>query len=586
MDKATYTYKINKIQLKNGESFTPGRINVFVGANNCGKTQLLKDMLAFITGSKADPVILSELDITYPETWTDMENAYDMEIININQNPQLRHIVPTLDSNPKGVNAPNLFKSLESWLKSDQYAFRAATGDGLVTYLNTDNRLKLALRQPVQDLEKRGAKNVLEALYISGSSTTEKIKKYIRSIFGVEIYFNAFNLGMLEFRVGDDFSHISNNPQDAFKELRDFPLLDNQGDGLRSVLGIVTAILSVKKPIILLDEPEAFLHPPQAMQLGELISDLVEADRQIFIATHSADFLKGLIGSTKDAVIVHLNREKNVTRANVLDSITLNNIVVDPLLSSSRVLEGMFYKGVVATEGDADTVFYQRLFQKVGASDEIHFVNAHNKQTLKKIIDPYKKLGIKFAMIADADVIRDTHEFLEILKVTSDEKLINQICEERDAILNHFKSRSKYEIFSDLKDKTKEILDKYNINVDDDDGVIESVIFDYRSELKKIREEADELFEFKRSGRASLPDDLKNTFDKLWDSCSRIGLFIVSVGELESWLCDYGIGRTKNKSKWIGEALNKLYEIEHDPDKAVWQFVDALKAYFENHENL
>lgn len=263
---------------------------------------------------------------------------------------------------------------------------------------------------------------------------------------------------MLEFRVGDDFSRIPNNPQEAFKELRNYPLLDDQGDGLRSILGIITAILSVKKPVVLLDEPEAFLHPPQAMQLGELISDLVEADRQIFIATHSADFLKGLIGSTKDAVIVHLNREKNVTQANVLDSITLNNIVVDPLLSSSRVLEGMFYKGVVATEGDADTVFYQRLFQKVGASDEIHFVNAHNKQTLKKIIDPYKKLDIKFAMIADADVIRDKHEFLEILKVTSDQKLINQIFKERDAVLNHFKVGVSMQYFLILKIKQKRYL--------------------------------------------------------------------------------------------------------------------------------
>ena len=44
MDEATYIYRINSVCLKKGEPFTPGRINVFVGANNCGKTQLLKDM--------------------------------------------------------------------------------------------------------------------------------------------------------------------------------------------------------------------------------------------------------------------------------------------------------------------------------------------------------------------------------------------------------------------------------------------------------------------------------------------------------------------------------------------------------------
>ena len=110
---------------------------------------------------------------------------------------------------------------------------------------------------------------------------------------------------------------------------------------------------------------EAFLHPPQALQLGEIISGLVEPSQQIFIATHSADFLRGLLSSTRDAVIIHLDRVENITEANVLDSATLNQIITDPLLSSSRVLEGMFYKGVVATEADADAVFYQRLFQKL-----------------------------------------------------------------------------------------------------------------------------------------------------------------------------------------------------------------------------
>ena len=123
-----------------------------------------------------------------------------------------------------------------------------------------------------------------------------------------------------------------------------YPLLDTQGDGIRSVLGMISAIVSVKKPVILLDEPEAFLHPPQALQLGEIISELVEPSQQIFIATHSADFLRGLLSSTRDAVIIHLDRITDITKANVLDPATLDQIVTDPLLSSSRVLEGMFYR--------------------------------------------------------------------------------------------------------------------------------------------------------------------------------------------------------------------------------------------------
>lgn len=580
MDEATYTYGINSVCMKSGEPFTPGRINVFVGANNCGKTQLLKDMLSYITGKVGETIILNELDIPYPDTWEDIETAYNMHIIDLNQSKQIKHISPTLDADPAGPSGLSLAESIKHWLKNDRRQFRAATGAGLVTYLNTDNRLKMAMSQAVQqNLQKRGAKNVLEALYSSGADSAEKVRQCIKRIFEKDIFLNPFNLGTIEYRIGEDFSSISTNPQEAFQQLSSFPLLDIQGDGMRSVLGIVSAIVSVKKPIILLDEPEAFLHPPQALQLGEIISGLVEPSQQIFIATHSADFLRGLLSSTRDAVIIHLDRAEDITVANVLDSATLNQIVTDPLLSSSRVLEGMFYKGVVATEADADSVFYQRLFQKIGAADEIHFVNAHNKQTLKKIIDPYRKLGIKFAMIADADVIRDKREFSDILRVTSDEQLKNRILQERDAIMNHFHTRNKYEALCELQAKTKELAERTLIPETADSDDIASALFNYRLELKRLRDESDELSEFKKNGRASLPIGIQTNFDALWNCCASVGLFIVNVGELESWMIDYDIERTSNKSKWISTALNKLFEIEYDESKAIWRFVDALRNY-------
>ena len=580
MDGEAYKYKISSVQLKNGTPFVPGRINVFVGVNNCGKTQLLKDMLAYITGTRAGTVVLNELEIPYPETWDAIEQAYSMKIVETNRGGQLRHISPTLDKDPTEITLSGIRNTLSNWLERDKRAFRSATGAGLVTYLNTDNRLKLAMSQPVQqNLNDRGAKNVLETLYMSDPLSTETVKDCIHEIFGINVFLNPFNLGTLEFKVVDDFSSVSSNPQVAFKQLSQCPLLDTQGDGIRSVVGMISALVSAKKPVILLDEPEAFLHPPQALQLGGIISRLVDTSQQIFIATHSADFLRGLLSSTRDAVIIHLDRTANITAANVLDSATLNQIVTNPLLSSSRVLEGMFYKGVVATEADADAVFYQRLFQKIGAADEVHFVNAHNKQTLKKIIDPYQKLGIKFAMIADADVIRDQHEFTDILQVTSDQSIINRILQEREAILNYFQSQNKYEVLCRLQTKTKELAEQAEVNETSDPDDIARALFDFRSKLKKLRDESDELAEFKKSGRASLPAELQTNFDSLWSHCASVGLFIVNVGELESWLIDYGIERTSNKSKWISDALNKVFEIEYDKNKAVWKFVDALKDF-------
>lgn len=584
MEQGQYKYSINKVHLKNGEPFKPGRINVFVGANNCGKTQLLKDMLAYITGKREELTILENLDIPYPDSWDAMEKAYKIKPVETSNGLQLRHICPTLDKDPSGPSHHDLRQVLDSWLQHDLCQYRSATGPGFVTYLNTDNRLKLAMGQQVQkDLQNRGAKNLLEALYLSGVESTQNVRKCISSIFdNTDVYLDSSNLGMLQFRVGADFSSIPDNPQAAFEKLRDLAVLDDQGDGLRSVLGIITALVALKKPIILLDEPEAFLHPPQAMQLGKIISTLVKESQQIFIATHSADFLRGLLGTTRDAVIVHLDRPKDsITEARILDSDALSQIITDPLISSSRVLEGMFYKGVVATEADSDTAFYQRLFQKIGASDEIHFLQTSGKQALKKIISPYQKLGIKFAIIADADVIRERNDVKSLLNLTSEETAKEQILVERDEVIKYFQTQSKYDRLLSLQTALHNLISA-ELPAETNSDDIDKALTDYRAKLGKLRDESDDLSKLKELGRECFPDEEKEHFDRLCSLCSNIGLFIVWVGELESWLVDYGIERTSNKPKWIAEALMKIYEIEPDNDKAIWKFVYSLRDFLIN----
>lgn len=344
---------------------------------------------------------------------------------------------------------------------------------------------------------------------------------------------------------------------------------------LRSIVGIISAIVAVKRPVILIDEPEAFLHPPQALQLGQIISELVDDNTQVFIATHSADFLRGLISVVQDSKIIRLERSKeDVTTANLLEPDILKQIVTDPLLSSARVLEGMFYRGVVATEGDADCIFYQRLFQKIGANDEIHFVNAHNKQTLKKVISPYQKLGVKYAMIADADVIRDKHEFNAILSILNNTELKGKILQERDELFKVFDDRDKSIILNELKQKTQELIDR----VDADPQTIESKLYEFRQALKRLYKESDELANFKDSGRESLSAEFKTVFDSLYENCASIGLFIVPVGELESWLTDYGVGKQSNKSKWIISALENLPDVS-DESKAIWRFLKKLQEF-------
>ena len=78
----------------------------------------------------------------------------------------------------------------------------------------------------------------------------------------------------------------------TLNDLEKLDLLHEQGDGMRSfILVLINAIIS-NYSIVFIDEPEAFLHPPQAQLLGKILSKDLPLERQLFLATHSEDFLK------------------------------------------------------------------------------------------------------------------------------------------------------------------------------------------------------------------------------------------------------------------------------------------------------
>jgi predicted ATPase len=70
---------------------------------------------------------------------------------------------------------------------------------------------------------------------------------------------------------------------------------------MRSFATVLLYVLAADNHSIqFLDEPEAFLHPPQARLLGEYIARERRSKSQLFIATHSTDILDGLMaGGTR-----------------------------------------------------------------------------------------------------------------------------------------------------------------------------------------------------------------------------------------------------------------------------------------------
>ncbi len=53
--------------------------------------------------------------------------------------------------------------------------------------------------------------------------------------------------------------------------------MQDQGDGVKSFIGILISVMAAPFFFLLIDEPDAFLHPPQALLMGAMLAELKPA---------------------------------------------------------------------------------------------------------------------------------------------------------------------------------------------------------------------------------------------------------------------------------------------------------------------
>jgi len=78
------------------------------------------------------------------------------------------------------------------------------------------------------------------------------------------------------------------------------------GFGLSYTLPVVVALLATPPDgLILVENPEAHLHPRGQMAMGELIARAASAGAQVLVETHSDHVLNGLRLAVKDGIVAH-----------------------------------------------------------------------------------------------------------------------------------------------------------------------------------------------------------------------------------------------------------------------------------------
>ncbi len=540
--------KIESITLKNDQTINLGKISILVGANNVGKSQTLRDIQQRMQNGLASKfVLLKELNFTKPASFEEL-------LLNLKVTDSLHSIgnkrIVGINNNLTGQDefeinyeySKQRFDSEKNWdwVLGNISKFK-------VSHLDSTTRLNLINTTNSFNPDTEDPMNILQNLFTQ-KENEELLKLAFNEAFGMEVILDYSGLKDFCLRVAKSFPEIPKDPREAYLITKEFNKIDNQGDGFRSFVGIVLSLLFSKDRIILLDEPEAFLHPAQARYLGKWIADNSQKlSGQIMISTHNSNFLSGLLQSDKKVDIYRLNRNLDDTTFKLIPSDATENLSKSPILSSQRVLEAIFHKAVIVCEGDADRIVYQTVSTIHYNNQEVLFVYSHNKQTLKDVASLLIATQIPVGVISDIDLLNDETDFKNLFHAVTQTEAPIELLAKRKEIAESVDNSSEQEALDKLKDNIFEFLEQLNRS--------EHSLGGAKGALNRIRKETSKWDFPKKKGLDGFNEDIRSRVSELTSELNEKNIFIIPVGELEGWI-DLG---TSRKNNWIVLALKEIF---------------------------
>ncbi|PXW89132.1 AAA ATPase-like protein [Nitrosomonas sp. Nm84] len=538
------TSEINKTTI----DVTP--ITIFVGPNNSGKSKVLSEIYQFCNNGRKnannfiiDNIELNEINI----------NEIDAIIQSIILKPETDDVleVDNIFVGKKGdklVIGQNSLK--DSLLKPNDSGNSIVACMYYLKYktllLNGKNRIELIEDQHAGNLQSEPQTSF--QILFRQDELRKQVRKIVYEAFGHYLVVDPTELGMLKLKLSlippkDDMEERGIHAEAVEFHSKASPI-SQSSDGVKAFTGMLIEILAGDPSILLIDEPEAFLHPALSFKLGKEISRLSTiSQKRLLVSTHSSSFVMGCIQSGAQVNIVRLTHRDNVSTAKVLPNQDILKLMRNPLLRSTGVLNGLFYEFVIVTESDTDRAFYQEINERLLQDDNrgipnCLFLHAQNKQTIKTIIKPLREIGIPVAGIVDIDIIKEGGKvwtsFLDSAFIPSME----------------------LESLATLRTLIKKKFDETGKDMKTDGG-------------ETILENGD-----------------REAFNNLLNKLKDYGLFVVPIGELESWLSDLKV--EKHGPDWLVEIFEKMGE---DPDiesyrkptdADVWAFLDDVTKWFLN----
>lgn len=507
-------------------------IVVFTGPNNVGKSQAIKDILniyrnvhvAHNVVTKVEHEFCGVLDVSYFGTRFKFFNGYYQY-------------------------SDLAFRDFEDCSNAWSSKSLPRVGRGFAQLLSTESRLSLANTTNSINVLKDLPTHPLHFLYLKDSLESE-LSSLVEKAFGEHVTLNrgmgaeiALHVGRkVDVPIGKD--RVS---EEYLRELAKVPLVDTQGDGIRSFVGVLLYLLTSEKSVTLIDEPEAFLHPPQARILGQMLAD--KATKQLFVSTHSEDFLKGIIENGGDRVkVLRITRNGAINPVSILDSSQIKTIWNDPLLKFSNLLSGLFHQKVVICEADTDCRFYQAVLDSISSGEDVVkpdvlFTYSGGKERLKVMAAALSPLRVPISVIADFDILDDEEKFKSLCDTMG--IAWGEIGPKWKVVYEYVRNQRPQLETSEVKTEVNRILDSVT-----EDHLPKKV----NDELRKVLKQSSAWGKARYVGSDFLMGESHKAFKEIDLVCREKGLYIVPVGQLESFYRS----SSSHATKWVNEVLETV----------------------------
>ncbi|MEO8493520.1 MAG: AAA family ATPase [Planctomycetota bacterium] len=557
---------IKSITPRSGQPVEVGAITAFIGPNNSGKTETLRDILRLAANfdplavdrsseEGPQPIVLSDLNFVPKLSIERLTHGLTVIDPNASGGTVVQGIGPDLKTPHKLAISRELQNFLYRPIMNAKSVWMSSLGDLMrlrIAYVGPDDRRRLVAptlaASPLQ-----GPENLLQMLHYADANVHQALADAFAAAFdGMRVKLDDSERINLSLRVARDFPATVADPIENVRRQQQLRQMDEEGDAYQHFAAILLTMLLGQGRVILIDQPEAFLQPAQARFLGRWIAaNTSRLACQVFVATRDVAFLNGLSEGPSELTILRTRRKEDVTSLHSIPHDASRALAGFPLFAAQDAMRLLFCDGVVVAAEADDRMIYETVANRLPTPHNVGFVHAAGAKNVGLVTKVLRQCGLPVCSVVDLDVLQSEKDLGDLIEAATGSPPPQPWLATRERLAKHVEGWLDPEAITASANEMEKFLDQ----IKNGDGA-KPLHQTSATTLPKAAASAQNWDKLRRERLEWLPRELRVWIEELLEDLKRRGIFVSPKGQLEAWI-DTG---SRDRRVWMNQAMQALHQ--------------------------